>query len=284
MPIERKILLTILIILSTLFAGYLTYDNYYTKYSDAKAKILQYEKLLKKSKKVESKRTEEDVKVLEERIEYYKGKFFTLEESKVENTTPVIKRLLESSGVKISQYQGNRNSVRFTISGDKSALLRFLYRISKENKMYHFPLFNLRMLDNNKFQGNIEIARLHLSNKANDRFYTKEIGNKRIILPYYSSTLNPLGTAFYTPKVVEEVVETVKPEPVIIERNRPLDKFIYVGLLKKDNEVITMFKERINGRVYRFQPGQTVSNWTYIGEESGKFLFSKDEITYEVLK
>lgn len=280
MPLERKILLSILVFLIVLFSGYLIYDSFYPKYRDAQTKIEQYKMLIKRGSSKKSKISDEEIKELEELISYYKERFFTEEESLVTNTTPYIKKLLENSGVKISQYQGSKESVRFTISGNKMSLLNFLYRLSKENKMYHFPLFNLRMIDNNSFQGNIEVGRPQLSEEPNTKYYKADIGIKRELLPYYRSALTPLGTGFYTPKPVK-VQQQVVEQPVVIP-NKYLDKFTYVGLLKNKDEVITMFKEKSNGRVYRFKAGQTISDWTYIGEEDNKFIFKKDDITYEV--
>lgn len=281
MPLERKVLLSIFISLFLLLTGYLIFDYYNPKYLDAKEKITQYKKLINNHKDVESEITEEEITKLEELITSYKESFFTKEESKVVNTTPVIKKLLEKSGIKISQYQGNKSSVRFTIRGDIKALRDFLYTLSKENKYYDFPLFNIRMIDNNSFQGNIEILRKSLTDNPNERHYIEEVRVKNNKPTYSREALSPLGTTFYTPIVVKKEAQISKPDPK--PENLPLNKFRYVGLLKSQDGVITMFKENTNGRVYRFKAGQTLSEWTYIGEENGKFLFKKDNLIYEVL-
>lgn len=284
MPVERKILLSILIILSIAFCGYLLFDSYYPQYKDAVKKIEQYKKLIMKSSDEPTEITEDDINRLKTLKEYYEKRFFSIEESSVTATTPVIKKRLESNGIKISQYQGSKKSVRFTITGNKTSLLNFLYSLSKDQMEYDFPLFNLRMIDNSNFQGTIEIARPTLTEEPRDASYYEDLGTKKEKISYSGRALTPLGVSFYVKPAEPEV-----PEPVIVETkpevipNRRLDKFTYVGLLKKDDKIITMFKEKVNGRVYRFEKNKTISGWTYIGEENSKFLFTKDEITYEVI-
>lgn len=285
MPLERKILLSILIILIVAFGGFLLYDSYYPEYKDALYNIEQYKTLIMKSSNDPVEITESDIEELKSLKEYYEKRFFTPEQSSVTSTTPAIKKRLESNGLKISQYQGSKNSVRFTIRGTKTALLNFLYSLSKDEMEYNFPLFSIRMVDNSNFQGTIEISRPSLSSEPRDQSYFEELGSKKELFPYRTSTLGPLGVSFYVkpaePVIVEQPVIEKIPEVI---PNRRLDKFTYVGLLKKDDKIITMFKEKVNGRVYRFEKNKTISGWTYLGEDNSKFLFLKDDITYEVIQ
>lgn len=284
MPLERKILLSILIGIIIIFGGYLLYDSYYPGYKDALKRIEQYKTLIEKNSKEPTEITEENIQQLKDLKEYYEDRFFTEAQSAVTATTPAIKKRLEFHGIKISQYQGSKESVRFTITGSKSSLLNFLYSLSKDEMEYDFPLFNLRMVDNSNFQGTIEISRPTLKHEPRDASYYEDLGNKKEQFSYSTRALAPLGVSFYVkPK------EPISIEPVVIEDvpevipNKRLDKFTYVGLLKKDNITITMFKEKVNGRVYRFEENKTISGWTYIGEENNKYLFTKDDITYEVI-
>lgn len=279
MPLERKILLSVLVGIVLLFIGYLLYSTYYTNYIDVQKKIAKYQKLIEGTKHIEESISTEDIQKIENLINEYTKMFFTQEESKITNIAPDIKNKLLKSGINIKQYENSSKSVRYVIDGSKNSLLNFLYRISSEQKNYKIPLFNIRMIDNNNFQGVIEVSKPTLSLEAYSINYKEEVKEIHNNPPFYKGALNPLGVDFEIPKVVEEIiVEEVVEEKKVLKT----DKFTFVGYLKGDNEKTTLFKERENGRVFKFQEGKTLSDWTYIGENDGKYIFKKDDAEYEV--
>ncbi len=282
MPLERKILLSVLLILFVGFGSYLIFADYYPTYKDAKKKISYYTKLIERADPEPSEITLDKINILKDQISFYENKFFTTKESDITTTTPLIKEKLLNSGLKITQFQGNRNSVLFSINGSKKSLLYFFYNLSLEGKMYDFPQLNIKMIDNFNFQGTLEVSRPTLKEFPREESYIEEIFPLTSQYPFDSGSLNPMGLSVYVPKKIEAPPAT--PEPVIKSLpNRRLNKFSYVGLLKKDGEIITMFKENENGRIFRFTINQTISGWKYLGEEDNKFLFTKDDIIYEVI-
>lgn len=281
MPLERKILLTVLVAIILIFTGYFLHSTYYTKYIDTKEKIEKYKKLLEGLETPGATVSDTELNRIQTLIDDYTKMFFTNEESIVTNITPDIKSKLEKSGINIKQYENSSQSVRYVIDGSKTSLLNFLNRISRENKNYKIPIFNIRMIDNQNFQGVLEISKPVLKNEPNSINYKKEVATKTINPPYYSGALAPLGVNFEVIK--EEPKEEVVQEEVIEQKVFKTDKFTFVGLLKSDlGETTTLFKESVNGRVFKFKEGESLSGWTYVGERDGKYIMKKDDIEYEV--
>lgn len=281
MPLERKILLTILVILTFAFGGYLFYTGYYTQYKDNLSKITKYEKLINGFKTGKLTVSADKIEKLTRRESELKKKFFSMDEADITVLTPYIKKLLIKQGIQITQFQGGVNSVRFSINGNKIELLNFLYSILKENRVYDFPLLSIRMSNNNEFQGTLEISRSILDSEPRVASYTEKLKQIEKDKPYDSTIKSVLGISFYKSIIEpepEKVIEVAKVE------YKALDKFSYVGLLKNNNKTVTMFKESTNGRVYKFEIGQTISQWTFLGKEGESFLFSKNNIIYEVKK
>lgn len=280
MALERKILLSILCLIVLIFSSYIFYNSFYLRYQDAINKTENYNKLIDNHKPIKSIYTNDDIGILINKIEQYKSSFFSVEDAKLTILTPYIKDLLISYGITITQYQNSKQSVRFTISGTINSLLKFMYKIYIENKFYSFPVFNIKMIDNNNFKGTIDIKRLVLENDVEIKSDIKIIDQLK--LPYDLEIVTIFGTSFYKP-----ITKTIKQDAaieIIPIKKITLNKFTYVGLLKSDTKTITMFKENINNRIYKFKTGQTIDEWTYIGVEDNKFIFKNKEILYEVIK
>lgn len=286
MPLERKILLTILILIITLFSGYFIYDGYYLKYKKNLSLISKYNRLISGFESKDSNISENKITSLNNKIDRYKELFFTPEQADITVLTPYIKDKLLNSNLIINQYQGNQDSVRFSVRGKKENLLKFIYTLSKEKKLYDFPMFNIRMENNYDFTSTFEVKRVQLSNKPMDQYLSQNLKQSNNELPFKINVLNFMGTDFLD-SIKTPVVE-ITSEPIVeaklqeLPKRENTNKFSYVGLLTKDSEVITMFKENVNGRVYKFQSGKTISEWTYIGKENNKYLFKKDDKIYEV--
>ncbi|MGL1892029.1 MAG: hypothetical protein OCD02_10400 [Spirochaetaceae bacterium] len=280
MPIERKILIFILISIILLFSGYLIYDGYIKSYFDTSDKIEKYKILIDKVSEPNNEITELQIEELTTLIERYNGMFFYEADREITNLTPHIKQVIIDSGMDISQYQGLGNSVQFSIKGNKTSLANFLYILYSESRIYDIPLLNIRMINNYEFQGIIEISRPELKAEPNAKYY-KEFPRLEIeSIPYISDLFNFLGTSLF------EATSTDIPVVMKIEvkkvKNKTTNKFSFIGCLKKNGETITMFKESKNGRIFRFKELETISEWTYLGLESDTYMFSKDKIIYEV--
>lgn len=279
MPIERKILLSILLLFSMALASYLLYTEFYIKYSDNLLKINKYEHLVSNYDTKETNNNYNGLNKLTDRNDKYNAYFFDEKNADPTILTPYIKNLLLDNGIVITQYRASITSVTFSIKGDKENLLKFFYRINQEDKAYDIPLLNIRMIDNNIFQGTLEISRLVLNETPNIDFLSTNLKKIKDPIPYDKRSVTSFGTSFYTkPNVVAKSQQYVPIEIIRV----PTDKFYYIGILRRNDMVVTMFKETYNGRIYRFTNGEIISGWKYIGKEDNYFIFEKGGTIYEV--
>ncbi|QEN05063.1 hypothetical protein EW093_10195 [Thiospirochaeta perfilievii] len=282
MPLERKILLSILLTLIFLLSGYHLYNNYYLVYKDNAGKIDKYQTLIDNYKPPIDLISKEDLESLDKRLEELKS-YFT-DSPNLKNMTNKVKADLLNSGLTISQYSQGEESVNFSFTGTKKDLETYLNRVRVQNKFYYYPMFNLRMIDNENLSGNMEVMENVKSYQKNRAFYLDSPRKLEEINEQTTNILEPFGVQLFI----------ATPEPLPLKQEEELksinkieiletDKFSFVGLLKKEDGVITMFKERNHGRIYRFKSGATISDWKYLGQKNSKFLFEKDGIKYEVL-
>ena len=223
-----------------------------------------------------------DISELKELLLKYKQMFFSSDESSVTITTPIIKNMLLNNGINITQYQSGKESVRYSINGQKSALLKFLYSLSKEEKIYRFNLISIKMVDNNNFSGVLDMTRVTLSAKQNSNNYIEELLIPQSKSPYNSNVLSPLGVGFSKPTSVVIIAKNIVEKIPELKPNIVLTKFIFIGRLTRGNSNLVVFKESNNGRIFRFKTGDISAGYKYIGEDNNKFLFEKDNIKYEV--
>jgi hypothetical protein len=283
MPLERKILLFILTGLFSVFIVYIGYNRFYLLYVESTSLSDRYIRLINSYSKPAPLITSEDIHIIEDKILDRKSLFFDSGNSIDPDFTSYIKKLLTNSGLSILQYQNTGTAVRFIIDGNKDNLLKFIYSISKEDKYYDFTQFNIRMLDDCRFQGSFEVKKLILTNNIREESYIRSERNQYKIGSLNSSIASILGLSSAVKKKALPEARINNTESKI-ESNQKLEKFDFVGYLKNGKEELVMFKERYNGRIYKFKQGETLSGWTYLYEEKDKFHFIRDNIKYEVIR
>lgn len=281
MPLERKILLSILVLIILGFTGYYLYGTYYLDYKDKLGKIEKYGKLLEKSSNIAEEINPEELENLKKVNSEYRALYFEPEDADPVTLAPEIINRLEKHGLAIKQYTIGDTSVRYSISGKKWNLTSFLYSLTLEKRNYRFPVFNIRMINNQEFQGVIEIERVTLPSEVRDRNFSKEIQGIPYRAPYSNRVSYPLGLDF---EVKEEVITEVAPEPEIVELPTTTDKFQFIGYLKGESETTLLFKERTNGRIYRFTKGEILSGWKYIEEREDSWLFLYNNKEFKVYR
>lgn len=277
MPLERKILLTILISIILIFSSYFLYTGYYLEHKKNIKKIINYEKLISNFTPDVSNITSEDIDELLNREDILKN-YFT-EMSNMENLTSHIKSLLLRNGITISQFNPGEKTVRFSITGTKYQLRQFLYALTKESLSIYIPMFSIRIVDNENISGIIEVSENIISKEPQKAYINDSLRKLFRQTTYRGSLLSNLGIDLYPePEAEAIIIEEAVPEVKII----PTEKFRFVGILKNQNQIITLFKDKYNGRIYRFENGETISKWTFIGKADKSYIFEKDEIKYEV--
>lgn len=280
MPLERKILLSILIALIAAFGLYGLYSTYYVNYRDKISKTTKYRQLIENNSQITSKITQWDIDKLEDINSSYRDLYFTEEESKGSNLAPIIKKRLERYSIEIKQYSLTEESARYTISGKKWDLTNFLYSLSGEKKNYSFPIFNIRMINNTDFQGTIEIRKPVIPLKRGRRSIKEGIESLPYRAPYSNSASYSLGTEFIVqeePEIVEEVVQAIE-----VKEPELTDKFYFVGKVKDNSNTTLLFKERSNGRIFKFTKGEILSGWKYLEEVDNGWLFLYKDKEYRV--
>lgn len=277
MSIERKVLITLLLLLLSILFYYLFYTKLYQINSDIEENIEKYNHLISTSKD-HSNISEMDISELLQREQQLLTSFFSDKEADISMLTPHIKELLLNSRVEVLQYREGEKSTLYSIKGTTSSLLNFLYALHLEGKYYNISLLTLKMLNNREFQGDIKISRSVLSSTPKVESFTHKLREVISNLPYTTNINSILGTSFNN-TVIQEIAQIENIEPI---KEKTTDKFNFVGILKKQDKKITMFKEKDNGRVYRFEPGKTISGWKFIGKVNNRYIFEKDYIKYEV--
>ncbi|QEN04214.1 hypothetical protein EW093_05670 [Thiospirochaeta perfilievii] len=261
MPIERKVMLSILTIIILTFGTYLLYNNYYLVYKDNLSKIEKYTTLITKTKNSEENSVSTvDIEELEHRIDELNNYFFDQHSIVITTVTTDILSRLKSHTISVSGFQEGMNSVRFTIKGDINDLTRFFYSLSLEKKFYDFPSISISMIDNNNFQGSIDVKRVLLTDKPVNKYITESFKRIKFSSAYIDSS-RIMGTSFITQ---EEVVEK---EPEVIEDRKLVktNKFQFVGTLRQNKKEITMFRESSNGRIFKFLFEEEIDGWKYLG-------------------
>ncbi len=280
MPLERKILLSILFSIIIAFSSYFLYTEYYLKYKNNIDRIIKYEKLLSNYTPNESDITSEDIDGLSDRENILNSYF--VQNRDMENLTSFMKSLLLRNGLTISQFNPGDKTVRFSISGTKYQLRQFLYALTKESLSIYIPMFSIRTVDNENISGIIEVGENILSEEPQKGYILSSLRKLFRQTSYRDSLLSNLGIDLFPEPVARTVVveEIVEELPEV--KNISTDKFNFVGILKNENHIVTMFKEKNHGRIYRFENGETISDWTFIGKEVNGYIFEKDGIKYEV--
>ncbi len=280
MPLERKILLSILISIMLVFSFYFLYTGYYLEYKKNTDRIIKYEKLIRNFTPVESVITREVIDGLLKR-ETTLENYFT-DERDLEGLTSHIKSLLLSEDLTISQFNPGEKTVRFLITGNKDQLRLFLYSLSKEPLSLYVPMFSIRMVDNQNISGILEVGENIKSEEPKNGNMLKSLRKLFRQTTYRESLLSYLGLDIYLESEQGIIVITEEEEVVPEALVSSTDKFQFVGILKKENHTETMFKEKSHGRIYRFENGETISEWTFIGKEINRYVFEKDGKRYEV--
>lgn len=292
MPLERKILLGILVIIMAVFGGIHIRDTYYTKYKESLKNITAHEERIKKLREdiYQQSQEEEAAEVdYETLIQEEREKFFSPQEASVENIAGYIKSKLLYSGLEITKYSSGNSrgevSVRFNIQGSSANLMRFLNSVRTDKKYLKVHNMSMKMKDNESMTAVIQ-AGFHTLEDVID--FNREFTVKNYVTPPLQTvwqTSTVLGESFYVPPpVVEE-------EPVIVEEKKPeppkpvySDKLTFVATLKDKitGEIIKIFTDTANGRILKFKQDQTVAGWTYLGQEGSEYLFKNNETLYKI--
>lgn len=276
MSIERTLLLTIFIILLSILCGYLIYNKLYLVNKEIKEKIIFFTDTNENSNNNKSKIIEQDIQKLRDREIRLKNRFFSNDETNITDLTPYIKSKLKISNIDILQYQEGSMTTTFSINGRLRNLLDFLYALYLEAKNYEIHFLSIKMINNEEFQGHIEISRLSLDSKPKLENLSKILRSDPITkLNKNLKIISIFGTSFISktsPKLERKVNHIMG----------KTNKFSYIGTLKKSGGDITLFKDRKNSRVYQFEIGKKISEWTFKGKENTHYIFSKNNIMYEV--
>lgn len=273
MPIERKIMLSILLAVLTIFSGYLLYTEIYKPY---RSNIKQIKRLEDYITKFEKKKNREDLTALTsilEKSQELNKLFFDTDNFSLDDFASETKETLISNNVTINQFRTVENAITFNIKGSRGSVLSAIFELSRSKPLYDFTTLQLRVDKNRSIQGVITLSPL---------FYPIEADKKNI--RETSKTLDLTESYNYHLEDIfgEAVIVETDTEPELQREIVKTDKFSYIGTVKKGEEKTYMFRETTNGRVFIFSLGETISQWKLDEIKENGFIFTYEDKLYEV--
>jgi len=279
MPIERKILLSLLFVILGSYAGYFLFYKVYTPYKDNKVQIEYYNRLINKIDYKDITKIP-DIESLKERRSYLNNLFSKTKNLNINTLSLSIKKALNEENISISEFRTGNNSVTFNISGNIYNFNNFFYKLYKRDNIYVFNQLNIKMNNNLDFSGSLDISYIHESEEGSESNKIDNLRNDYKLNTFNKNYANIFGTTFYKEQITslpKEIIQEIIPEKPIYT-----DKFNYIGKLKNESEEFILFKESNNGRIYKFSKGVEISGWKLVDQKDLLFVFENNGKLYEV--
>lgn len=279
MPLERKILFTILSTVILFFGYWFYYTEIITPNREILKKIEKLESYILKWSRADQNILPENFEAVFNRAEELDEFFSSKETFSMDQFAGEIRAVLTDNNVIINQFRTGESSVTFYISGNSTGTLRAIWELSNKKPLYKFETLQLRVNQDRNLQGVLTMSPL---------FYPVDV-----YLPYLKDTVRGLNyrgqyqqklpTIWGHPPIatavtVTEVTKTTQPEVKINRTN----KFTYIGMMKGNDVTTYMFRETTNGRVFIYSLGENISGWILEEINSGAFIFKNQDTLYEV--